>query len=884
MNLRWCCVWVGGCVVGLEFVQFNWRKLQIAGHWTKPRRLSKVVAASAVIACLASPALASCAGGVAGTALAVLLLTDLPDGFPTGVNHGPLNFVVGDEIRFTFTSTGLGFGSVGVELTAAPAGVATGIVNTEFAPGTGTITFTVTVNGSYTFETFANTSVGSAPNAISTSTSVICTGTVGGGGGGPISTERKADTTDFHVDGFLPAIMSHRPEIMPRPGYQSRGPWFFPESDPEQITEREPISVSVDLVGGDHAATIGTRTIQSGPIDVQYRDPRIAALIENYKRLAGQIRFLRQELRLEEDALERALARLSATRDAEEAEQPEPATVEPTTDTSPDPDDQFDNTEFDGGPVVGGGEPLLDLTQDNDPVIGEMADDDFAGDPIIIIESEVALPDQPNNTEPNENGSADNTNLDNGFSGIVIGEGETSLDLTQDNDPNENGSADNTEFDGGPVVGGGEPLLDLPEGTGRLIGESADEQSVREFYERLDLPEGTGRLIGETADEQSVREANERIVELAIRIDTLQELLDPIVQELEGNGVDLESIEFQTIEQYEIPRQVDVQISEEILDTNHVDDPSTPVNIEDLGESPLLQFAPRQTHPSQAPFELLGLNRFDGSIGGVRSQLTFEGPVVDFWSRVRVSAIDGSQDLDGYTAHFEVGAVRHFTDDFYAGAFVSGFFGNVTSQATATTTAETDTTGIGIGAYGVTTIADNLTAGLSVFYDHSFNDVRIATSTGDYTRDLLTADASLTYSFLVHGFDMALTGNLNWTHVNRHGYTDSASTVVPGSTQNTVTSSLGLDVRRVFPIGGPYLLAVDTRAGALVNGHLVTQDDLTLPSGSTVSQSNVSGSVNLGLGALFRPGYRANVTLSANGLGGTSQSYGGSISVNVPIR
>lgn len=279
--------------------------------------------------------------------------------------------------------------------------------------------------------------------------------------------------------------------------------------------------------------------------------------------------------------------------------------------------------------------------------------------------------------------------------------------------------------------------------------------------------------------------------------------------------------------------------------------------------------------PDPATFAL------SGSDSGFRGMSIGSAGHIDIWSRVKVTIIDGASDNEGTTGAFELGVVGHVTDQVVAGGYLSSFVGRVESNSLAS---RTSARGFGGGIYFLYDVYDDLEAGLSVYYERSANDIRINAVTGEYDRDLFSVDASLTKDFFVGLTDVSVGGILNWTHSDRDAYTNSMAMLIPGTRSDQVTATAKLEVSRDYFIDSDAIVSVTPSVGVLVNGHLSKLNDITLPNGTVVSESSVTGDLQFGLTTLFTNGAKAHVGLGVSGIGGSSQGYSANARLRIPFN
>ena len=306
----------------------------------------------------------------------------------------------------------------------------------------------------------------------------------------------------------------------------------------------------------------------------------------------------------------------------------------------------------------------------------------------------------------------------------------------------------------------------------------------------------------------------------------------------------------------------------------------TPDNPEDLGDGDEILYFPRST-ASSGLNNVSAYNAITAASSGVQARFVREGELFHLWSRVGFSIIDGSVGRTGLAGNVQVGGVKAITPHVDLGGFVSGFSGTVNSSIL---NSSTSTLGLGGGTYLKFVLNENLTGGVSAFYERSNSDINIGGVTGSYAHDLLSVDASLSGQYKAGVIDIAPSANLNWTYSNRNAYTNSASVVVPASINNQLAADASVVISRTFLVLEGTLHSVTPRIGGGVTFNAVGLDPINISGGNSIIESRLTGALNAGVDMDFLGGGAVNLNLGINGIGGSTRSYSASISLNFPIK
>ncbi len=299
----------------------------------------------------------------------------------------------------------------------------------------------------------------------------------------------------------------------------------------------------------------------------------------------------------------------------------------------------------------------------------------------------------------------------------------------------------------------------------------------------------------------------------------------------------------------------------------------------DIFGEDVLQYAPGSRNPAPA---VRGMQfwPFIGGTDTIRTGARANGHMFDLWTRMQLSAIDGSLDRDGTTFNGQLGLVRSLSNNLDGGLFVSVFSSDINTGDLAS---NLDSLGFGAGGYLKFSINDRLRAGISTSFERSDNDINIGGATGSFHRNRFTLDASLSSKRVVRGVTVIPSANLSWVHSDRDSYVDSVGTAVPSTTDDTLTATTALSLSRAFVPDNPAILAVTPNLNLAVNFHLIRFDDVVFTDGSQIGYGAVTGTVSGGVDVHFVNGNSLNIAATAGGIGGDTQAYGIGAQFRMPL-
>lgn len=311
----------------------------------------------------------------------------------------------------------------------------------------------------------------------------------------------------------------------------------------------------------------------------------------------------------------------------------------------------------------------------------------------------------------------------------------------------------------------------------------------------------------------------------------------------------------------------------------------TPDTLEDLGDSDALQYSSnRGADISEVKRQLNSMANYQPFMllsNGFRAGRHIRRHGFDIWSDLKFTALDGTAGLQGHTLAGRIGVVKSLTGRIDGGLFATLMYGDVKlgSQATAL-----DSRSFGFGGYLKTQVTDGLNAGITTTYQRFNNDINVSGATGSFNRDRYTVDAALTGSYNYNDVVITPSAQLIWVHIDRQGYTDSAATVVPGTSDSAVTATAALGLSQTFLSGNDRIKSYTPAVGLGINFHLDRLSDAVFSDGSTIEFSSVSGYANAGVTVQFNNGGSLNLTGGANGLGGDVQAYHGTVKFTLPLQ
>ncbi|WP_223475037.1 autotransporter outer membrane beta-barrel domain-containing protein [Oricola indica] len=152
---------------------------------------------------------------------------------------------------------------------------------------------------------------------------------------------------------------------------------------------------------------------------------------------------------------------------------------------------------------------------------------------------------------------------------------------------------------------------------------------------------------------------------------------------------------------------------------------------------------------------------------------------------------------------------------------------------------ENDYTAAGISVSLTRRMGTGLKASVSISHDHAWIETRSSGTTGRYDAGKTALSARLSGRINASGgIVIRPSAELGYAWSQRAGYTDSSSSVVPGSRNETATASAGLEIERTFlslqgpvrswtPFGGAKLHHDFDNASSLAVGSTVVEDAST---------------------------------------------------------
>lgn len=283
-------------------------------------------------------------------------------------------------------------------------------------------------------------------------------------------------------------------------------------------------------------------------------------------------------------------------------------------------------------------------------------------------------------------------------------------------------------------------------------------------------------------------------------------------------------------------------------------------NFGEFGDGDISLYAPINS-PVSAAFDAIAT--LDGTIEANAQRRV---GMLDLWSKLQASVVQGPGGFNGITASGQAGLVSQVAPGLDVGAFLSGFGGRV--DTTVTSSAITSA-GAGLGAYLKYAFTPHLMGGVSVAMERSTNLINTGGDTGTFLRDLLTLDASLSGQHHLAEFTFSPNVNLNVSHSNRHAYTDSNSDFIAAEVSTNADLSAGMNIGRTF-FSVENLFAITPRIGGGINA------DLT--------GGGISGFALAGIAFDLDGGATMDLSANVTGIGDSASAVNVSASLRAPLN
>lgn len=255
----------------------------------------------------------------------------------------------------------------------------------------------------------------------------------------------------------------------------------------------------------------------------------------------------------------------------------------------------------------------------------------------------------------------------------------------------------------------------------------------------------------------------------------------------------------------------------------------------------------------------------------------------NFWLQGSLTVFDDDQaaDRDGQFMQFIGGGSYRVNDRYTVGGLVSYNNGNVTSNALSS---GLNSNFIGVGLFARANIYDDILLDTVINYQHGWNDITIASASGDFGSDSINIAAGLSKRYYFQP-DWWLEPNagIAYSNIYRSSYTDSSGTAVSGSNVEQGRFTFGPKIGHIFaPVSGP-LTQGEVFVGLSGIVDFISNADSSVGNGLVASYPGSGLRVSGGLNMTFDNGW--NATASGSYLSvGTLDGYTASINLRIPLN
>ena len=278
--------------------------------------------------------------------------------------------------------------------------------------------------------------------------------------------------------------------------------------------------------------------------------------------------------------------------------------------------------------------------------------------------------------------------------------------------------------------------------------------------------------------------------------------------------------------------------------------------------------------------------RFEGGLNSLGGTATARlSPRITAFAQSRLRFTDGVGDSrEGVEGGIRAGVSRVFTERFTAGIYGLAQFGD---QQTSTSTLDSRIAGGGLfGRYRLSEAGApvSLTAGLGGMWEHGSHDFAMGGATGSFGSDRYSLQGQLSASTRVEAIDVSLDGNVDWSVLQRDGFTMSDASSVPSNRIETVDLSMSIGLSRTIAVAdfGPVSSLTPSVNGSF--GYAFSSETGYAVDGELVTFEGAHASFGGGLAFGFFNGATLDLTASANGLATDTRRYVFNGNLRVPLN
>lgn len=267
-------------------------------------------------------------------------------------------------------------------------------------------------------------------------------------------------------------------------------------------------------------------------------------------------------------------------------------------------------------------------------------------------------------------------------------------------------------------------------------------------------------------------------------------------------------------------------------------------------------------------------SQLDGGSGGATGLSVF--------TNVRFTQLTGTGDTDieGPILEGRLGAKQEFAGGLAIGAYLSLLSADIESTPLAT---EVEENRYGGAVFVQMQIDDDLSAALTGFYEVGSADIVSLGASGSADTSRFALTASLQGDFDLAPVVVQPRAELGFFSESRDSYVDSAGATIAGRDETNVLGSLALRVGYPIMLNEGFVISLTPFADAAMQYYGGSDEDLVTTTGTRISDSALSGSIEAGVQMELAGGGMFVAQGGMVGIGRQSTGFSGRLALQVPF-